>query len=438
MFKTLIVLCFFSLAMASEFVSVQSNYRAQDGDAISFVKKELLYRSYKEVITKELKRLKFDANQFWTLYNEEFEKSFAKKKEALKEKYQVEEGDISSEKYKKYVEQVTKSRVYALQGFGNIGRVIQSYSIKKMSRSTSNPNLRYMTLEAKVNDQALTKLYFEFTKTSQELEAGSLYVDVRYNFNTLTDQDLGVSSRDEFTSTINRKWVEWFNKNPPANIDDIDLVTESEKARFDSLFMQNGAGAFSQTDNSYHLLIKVNLEKKGDHRLSKESRFTISGTLVLRSLRDLSIVYQDNLPITHKTFLIDENVSLSSLVATAIYQVPKTLFQQSKDLMKGSMATTQYNEIKLAGFKTSTQVFEFIELLKSKGVRHSMKPELISFDPSNYLAGVYYRGDKTDLLSVLNSLQPAKTDTTYEVFEADGALSVKLKNVSSGVQRENF
>ena len=116
-----------------KFIKGEARFYSQDEDPLNFVKSQLLEKSFRDVITKEMNRLGFDSKSFWRSFDEKFEEEFKIVQESLEEKFQDPETEkIDAEDREKYQKALRVRRLKELKKFGKLSHVIKSYVIKRM------------------------------------------------------------------------------------------------------------------------------------------------------------------------------------------------------------------------------------------------------------------------------------------------------------------
>ena len=183
----------FAALSAEKFVSGEGRFFAQDEDSLSFVKKQLLYSAFRDVLSKEMSAIGLDSGTFWTAYDQKFDNYFEPIKQKLKNTYKIVDGEEVSEKQKEaYQKKLRRKKLTLMAKYGRLGRAITSYSIKKMTRSTQMANSRYLNLQAKVNRKLLSSLFRKFTLSSERRRYKKLYLTVNFSLEDMSWVDLGV------------------------------------------------------------------------------------------------------------------------------------------------------------------------------------------------------------------------------------------------------
>ena len=86
--RCLLGLLFLAQALwAGSYVAGEGHFSSKEGDSLSFIKSQLLYNAFRDVISKELKSMKLDDRKFWRNYEEKFSQQFEPTAKALKKSF---------------------------------------------------------------------------------------------------------------------------------------------------------------------------------------------------------------------------------------------------------------------------------------------------------------------------------------------------------------
>ena len=134
----------------------------------------------------------------------------------------------------KYEEELRRARLSRISRFGNLAKVISRFSVKKISRSTKNPNKRYMRMKVKVNRRVLQKVYMQFVSSQSTVQYDRLIIHPRLILEGGAWTDLGVSSKNVLEGALYDHWQNWF----VTNFSDIANLIELEKMNGPSIVIQ--------------------------------------------------------------------------------------------------------------------------------------------------------------------------------------------------------
>ncbi|TDJ05650.1 MAG: hypothetical protein E2O68_06195, partial [Deltaproteobacteria bacterium] len=204
---SIFIFLFMASSQASDYISGQGRFYAADGDSIQFIKKQLLYNAFRNVINKDLKHQGLNDKRFWEIFDQKFEESFAEIKETLQTKYKIQEGEkIDPKVQEKYKKALRAKRLVLRTKFSSLGRAISSYAIKTITRSPKYPKSRFLSLQAKVDRKILNRIYFRFIKSGENKKFSSLIISPTLSLTNLTWDELGVEVKNDLTEVIYGHW----------------------------------------------------------------------------------------------------------------------------------------------------------------------------------------------------------------------------------------
>lgn len=420
-------------ASAQEYVLGEGRFTATSEDSLGFVKKQVIHQGFMDVITKELESMGLNKDLFWQKYNEKFASSFEATENNLKAKFKIGTGEESVKQKEIFAKQLRVKKLKRQIRFGNLDRVIQSYVIKRYSRSQQNPNARYVRLEAKVNRNMLSKIYYNYIRGKRSSDYGSLFLNIKYNLVKTSYSDLGVEKGKDFTEVVNGEWLNWFSKNKPANIANIEVLEEDKLKRLQSYFklpyermMQEIPEVFV---NSLYLELIINIEKVGENEKFKEYEFSFSGGGYLLDLQSNKVLSTIALSQEIKKYRNLEYNKLSTVLANHVYRMPIAQFTDLKSTIKDIPPLNSIHRVSLYDFHNMGEVDELISLVHSRGIKYSLSARLESIGTNRAELVVFMDGELTDLKTLLSSLKSAKKGLSFDFIDTDNILGVKFNKV---------
>lgn len=417
---------------ASDFVEGKGSFYATEDDSLSFVKEQLIHSGFSDIITKELKDMGLNEQLFWQKYEEDFTESFSKVDDALKAKYQIEQNPSrdQSDAYKKISRQ---RKLKMKQGFANLEKVVQSYSIKKMSRSAQNPNSRYIKLSAKVDRNLLGKIYYQFVRGKKSTDYGTLYIHVDYNLKNLTFAELGVMNDNDFTDVVNGYWLKWFSENKPKNIANVEILDSSKLKKLQEYFKLPYEQMMTQIPelfvNSLYLRIEINLEKVKKDEKFNQYVFAYDGGMFLQDLQNAQVLSSFQFDRQIKSYPLVEQQNISSLVANYVYRMPFGHFSRLNDTIKGIPPMTGIQRVALFDYRNISDVYGLMDLLTSKGIKYSLKPRLESLGSERAELVLFYDGRLPELKEMIKSLRSAKSSLSFDFIDTDKVIGIKFNKL---------
>ncbi|MBL7664961.1 MAG: hypothetical protein JNM93_07485 [Bacteriovoracaceae bacterium] len=452
-----VLLCLFAITSTqvwgkAETVKGDGKFWAQDGDGLSFIKQQLLNEAFRDVISRELNNMSLNSEEFWTKFDQKFnEEVYFKIKENLDKKYGLasasdEDGDeiverkkITAEQQKEYDKKLRSESLDEKRKFGGLARVIQSYSIKKITRSPQYPESRFITIEATVDRVTLNKIYYDFMREQLPKEINKLFLYTEYHLRNTSWADLGVEKETDFTSVLNDHWKKWFDENKAENMNDVELVGESLQkkvaAHFNIPIENLTKEILSEFKDS--LLIKVNLfiEKLAHQELFREYEYSFEMDIVLMDLSTNTVLYKDTIEKQTKTYRDISYSDLKNVVANHVYRIPMAKFTDLKKTIGKASKVDSVDRLTVENFSNMEEVFQFMELLKNKGIKIKMNPVLKSFNSDKADVVVFYQGGNTVLNTFITSLKNFSGSNQFD-FEFFPEQNNRVKLLQRKAKRE--
>lgn len=420
----------FVYAQSSDgFVQGEGRFWATDDDSGAFIRDQLVHNAFENVITKELESMGLNQELFWQKYEEKFQSVVDSISEKLKTQYKADTQPLEGERLNSYNKALRERKLKARKKFGNLEGVIQSYTIKKITRSTQNPESRYVLLEAKVNRNALHRIYYSYVTGKKKGEYGTLYLWVNYHIKNSNYADLGVDNEKDFTEVVNSFWLKWFNENKPANIANIEILDSSKQNRLKDYFKipanELEASIPDVFVNSLLLEIDIQIEKKGESQKFKEYEFRFSGGSYLLDMQTNTVLTSAYFEPVTQVYRDLEYKDLSTKVANFVYRMPFSEFTKIKSTLANVVNSTNISKVRLIEFPNIKEVLSYAEQLENRGLKYSVNTGLSSFTADYADVMVTYEGSENDLKSLILSLKPVKNNIKYELIDSDTLIGVK-------------
>lgn len=420
-------------AFAQDYVLGEGRFYAAEDDSLSFVKKQVIHQGFLDVISKELEAMGLNKDLFWQKYGEKFNDRFGPVEKNLKTKYKIETGEATKNQKELYTKQLRLKKLKMKSKHGNLQRIIQSYSIVRYTRSQQDPRSRYVRLEAKVNRNLLSKIYYNYVRGKRSSDYGSLFLNIKYNLPGTSFTDLGVEKGKDFTDEVNGHWLKWFSDNKPANIANIEVLNEDKLNRIQQYFKLPYERMLSEIPelfvNSLYLEIVINIEKIGENQKFKEYEFQFSGGGYLLDLQSNKILSTLNIETENKKYRHLEYNKLSSVLANHVYRMPLSKLTNLKGKIKDIPPLNSIHRVSLYDFHNMGEVDVLIDLIRSKGIKHSVDAKLESMGTNRAELVVFMDGELADLKSLLSGLKAAKKGLTFDLIDTDNILGIKFNKV---------
>jgi hypothetical protein len=420
-------------AKDEKFFEGSAKFLAQDEDTVEKVKKQLLHLAFRDVITKQLQDLGLDVSLFWQRFDEEFEEKYLEEVGRLEEKNK-ERLESDADYKKQFMESLRDVRMNMIVNFQSLPQAIQSYQISQISRSPRNANMRYMNIEAKVNQKVLNRIYYRLVRGKSNDNYTRLILDIDYHLENGNFTDLGVNNERDFTSVVNQHWGDWFKKNKPRVVEKVE-VAESRLKRFlteyDNIPKEELSNRLpSELRNSLLLKIELSIEKVRHIPEFKEYAFKIKGGLYLLELDTGRVVHHQEIDLMEKEYTSLDYEQLSTALANAIYRQPMGDFSKVNNTIEklGRVKNTQ--TVVLYDYKKIDEALGLIEKIKTNGIRFNLDASLqkVEHNRSTYI--VYLDGNKkqlTDLIKfVMNRDADPEKKHKYDIVDSNGFIGVKF------------
>ena len=391
-----------STLAADDFINGEGRFFAQDEDSLTFVKKQLLYSAFRDVLSKEMSAIGLDSGTFWTAYDNKFDGYFEPIKEKLKVTYKIIEGEEVSDVQKvAYQKKLRRKKLTLMAKYGRLGRAITSYSIKKMTRSTQMANSRYLNLQAKVNRKLLNNLYRKFTLSSERRRYKTLYLTVNFSLENMSWIDLGVGVESDFTSVVKEHWKRWVEDNIKDDIEEVIITDSSSESKLKEFIkipqyttqaIHNFTGvdhpSMKKVETGYvrveddgfkdalWLDVKVEIKKNNEDKLLKQRAFSFSGEFLMVDLKSNSLAMHFDFVKEDATFSFKKAHALSSNAASLVYRLPMSEFNKIKPKLSGLHQKRKSVRLEIYNLASLSQLYQLMELLQTKGLMFSVGADI--------------------------------------------------------------
>ncbi len=434
MFKIILLLMLTLNSWAANFVQGEGRFYSTSDDSLSFIKAQVTHNGFLDVISKEFTNMGLNKEVFWKKYNDKFKASFEPVEKALSEKYNIEQKPTPAQR-QKYNEVLRIKKLKAKRKFGSLARIIQSFVVKRYTRSQQDPNARYMKLEATVNRNLLRTIYYDYIRGKRSSAYGSLFLGIKYNLKNTDYSDLGVAKVDDFTETVNNSWLAWFNKNKPDNIANIEILSEDKQNRLNDYFKLPYEKMISDIPdvfiNSLYMKVEITIEKVVANQNLKEYKYNFSGGGYVLDLQANNILMSMNFNNEQKKYNKIKYEDLSTILANHVHRIPIVGFQKLKNKIKTIPPINSIQRVSLFDFSNMNDVDLFLQTIKGRGIKYSLDARLESIGTNRAELVVFMDGELSDLKTLLKGMQSAKNGPKFDFIDTDNILGVKFINSQS-------
>ncbi|MBK23120.1 MAG: hypothetical protein CME70_03865 [Halobacteriovorax sp.] len=414
--------CTAAFGEAASSIDGEGRFYAKNEDSLSFIKSQLLYSAFSDVISKELKYLGLDSAQFWKSYDEKFEKYFEPIKEQLQKKYGMDKNPPAA-KRADYNKSHRLKRLSLKSKWGRLNRAVKSYSIKKMTRSPQIPNSRYINLNAKVDRSLLKKIYFQMISDSDAREIKTIFVSADFDINDLTWSDLGVELESDFTTVIKEHWKKWLSENLKTRFTSIELTDPAKEKELDA-FLKAPREVIPEVNeenpeeplplnefkDALWLKLNISLDKVKEDFLMKERAYQLTGDFILLDMNNGGVVHSHDILPSENKYSFEKGKPLSTNIATWVYRTASSEFASFDEKIASIPSQDKSVELLISGVESFLDFEKVGELLAIKGASQRFATKLISYEGSIGKLNLKYTGDKDALLKTLSELGEEKID----------------------------
>jgi hypothetical protein len=420
-------------SIASDTVQGEGRFNALPDDSLTFIKSQVIHQAFLDVLTKEITSMGLNSQLFWQKYDKQFQESFDPTIEVLKTKFKIGTDEVTKQDKEKFEKNLRLQKLKSKKKYGTLSRVIQSYGIKRYTRSQQNPNARYVKLDARVNRVLLSKIYYNYVRGKQTSDYGSLFLNIKYNLKNCNYSDLGVEKEKDFTDVVNNHWLKWFSENKPGNIANIEILKEDKLNRLNSYFKLPYEKMISDIPevfvNSLYFDIEITIEKAGEDEKYNDYKFNFSGGGYLLDLQSNNILASMEFPEESKQYRHLKYEKLSTVLANHVYRMPFNEFSVLKKKIKNIAPMNSIHRISLYDFANMKDIYNFVELIKARGVKNSLNARLESIGTNRAEIVIFMDGEITELKTLLNSLESAKKDLSFDFIDTDNVLGIKFNKL---------
>ncbi len=441
----LILICtFFNLSWSAPVdfnIEGEGRFISQEGDSLPFIKEQLLFNAFQDVITKYLKRQGLNSELFWEKHDQRFEAFFARL-----------EGDIkkANQDPSKLEKEIRYKKLERKSQFGLLNRSIKSYTISSMTRAQNMPNARYININAQVDSNLINQIYFDYVSTKKMVKGLNLYLLPIFTLSNMSWTDLGVNSEKDFSSVVSDHWKKHLEDDLKPQIGQVIImgdgaekelrrVLESKQSK--KGFLEIADSTWDSLESSFLLIVKIKIKKVSEKILLKKNQLEIGLNFGLIDLKSGKTLVFDDLAKTKTNFSTEDLSQLSSSVATSIYRMPLDEFGTLKRNLSNNLGSSNLLYLKVSNLKSVEDLMGLSDTLKTKGVSYQLKPRIYSLKANEGILELEFNGSKTQAEQFLKSIENEKLYDGREVSfgEEDGNFVLAIKNnVPSSVDQDKI
>ncbi len=425
----------------------EGRFISEEGDSLPFIKEQLLFNSFQDVITKYLKKQGLNSDLFWEKQDQRFEAFFTNIEKELRKNYSSD--PKSNGEPTKIEKEVRIKRLERRAQFGLLNRAIKSYSIISMTRSQNMPKARYISISAQVDSNLVNQIYFEYTSPKKMVKGLNLYLMPLFSLSNISWTEIGITSVNDFSQVVSDHWKKYLENGLKQQIQNIiplgeesqsDLRRTLESKQGGKGFLELGALGGRNFDDGFLLMIKIQLKKISEKVLLKKNQMEIFLNFSLIDLRNNRIIAYGDLPKTRSNFSTEDISQLSSSIATAIYRIPLEEFSKLKKDINNNLGNSNILYLKVSNINSVEDLIGLGDTLKMKGVSFQLNPRIHSLKAKEGVLELDFNGSQAEAEKFLKDFESEKLmDGRGIIFEeqnGDYTLAIKPSNIKKNNHSE--
>ena len=239
-----------------------------------------------------------------------------------------------------------------------------------MKRSVKYPNSRYMRLMAIVDHNRLRSFYSRYINISGKKEFNGLFLDVDFELQGVSWQDLGVEVKTDFTEVIKTHWLNWFKSRLGDSIKHFSILDKKLKEKSEIFLhsFKSESGRDEVFEGGLLVKVKFKIKKDSEDSFQKMRGFSFKGQYLLIDLDNQKpLDYFDFPKASHRYSTVDAH-ALSSQVASYLYRVPLSRFEESKKKLSRIMMKKGTYQLEVDNVSSIQEVIEVMDILKERGL----------------------------------------------------------------------
>ncbi len=386
----------------------EGRFTPGEGDQLSFIREQLLASAFRDVLTKEMNKLGLESTSFWQHYNQKFDQFFEPTRKKLKEQYGIQPGQkISASKRKKY-EQVLRLKHRNLKrNYGNIGRAIGQYSIKKLSRSPTLPHTRSISIQAKVNRNILHQIYLNFTAEAKESNINTLYLTVNFKIENMSWNDMGDALEPTFTTAILERWKKNIlesTKSQKLQIQNVIMADKDTHSTLERYIQASSETLDPQYTASLWAKFHFTVERTKEEALFQKREYKIRGDFALINLSNQKIILHQDFSPVKKTYHTASADNLRGQLSGLISGIPLNILKKLPPALKALPSRKSKILLSVSPYRNIRDVLTLMRVLGERGIAHQVSPQLQNYSKIGANILLEYSGDPQKVKSLLSSL----------------------------------
>lgn len=424
---TLLFLIIILPVFGNSYLDGEGRFYANEGDSLNFIKDQLLYSATRQVLTQEMKKLNLNSDLFWEKFDEKFNLYFESIQENLHKKFKMDEEKVSAKQRTAYTKALRKKKLAVKEEYGNLKRILTRYAVKRMSRSSRDPNSRYIRIQAQVNRRKLQKMYLKFVTENTKRVFSKLFVSMDFRLEAMSWEDTGVAVGDDFVNALKNHWkndLSGLLSEQFSEIEFTDKARENELIEFSKLNQDtastlssdnNEEGEVGELRNSLWMRMSYNFKKIADNEGTKTKKFLVSSDYLLIDMATKKLVDFNDFGPIEKEYNYKDQRELSSHFASFVYQIPKSHFQVIPKKIASLPVVKNRASIKVWNYKNLNSLLELQKIFLDRGLKLQFSSSIESMDNQKARILLEYVGSFDEVKNYLFALDNIKLKTGEKV-----------------------
>ncbi len=351
----------------------------------------MMTKAIRTLVDREFRRMGIQSQEFWTVYDQKFKDFFLTIERKLRKSY-ADSKKSDSDLQKK----ISHKKIVEKRRYGNLQGALKTMQTR-WSGKASRPRFSELILTAHLDREYLRQIYLNFIKKEGSGSFHRVLIEASSNLENSSWKQLGLESEAQFSQILGNSWVDWFKKNRPENIQSFSLVGPELERRLTNV-MNDDLQAYknsveSEFKNTMLIKIHLNLRPKEKQFLFADPDFKFSGGLIVQDILSREILFQKEFPVKSFELKSQEGKNTGQALVNHFYEVPMGELNALKSFIGRFSIANSATTITYDKYRSLDQVFDFIELLRNQGIKHSIYPYLESFSSQKASIVVFYQGN---------------------------------------------
>lgn len=255
------------------------------------------------------------------------------------------------------------------------------------------------------------------------------WVMMEMNWNDLNWADLGLEQESSFTGPILSSWQKYLAENAPGKgiaecLDDCRSFMSAWQDGPSALLTEPGLP--EPYRNGFLIKLSIDLTRE-----KYSGKFRWSGRALFLDLNSKEIILSSEISPEEKSWSIQDQKKLNSLLATRIYQSALGPLKVMASKIEENLAYTKASRLVIRGSGQLAHTEDLLKLIKSEGSKLGIvvRWDFVQQGEARFLC--FYRGEEksfSDLLSQLKELKSSHSySITHEMSGSDHVLQLTKK-----------